>query len=38
MHLTCDKAIPPLVNQEIWKTLNKKAHLHLDKFMVDIGG
>lgn len=33
--VNCDRAIPPLVNQEIWKTLDKKAHLQ-DKSMVDI--
>jgi hypothetical protein len=31
----CDRAVPPIVNQEIWKTLDKKAHFQ-DKFMVDI--
>ncbi|XP_060581765.1 uncharacterized protein LOC132738302 [Ruditapes philippinarum] len=31
----CDRAIPPIVNQEIWKTLDKRAHFQ-DKFMVDI--
>lgn len=31
----CEKVVPALVNQEIWKAMDKKAHLQ-DKSLVDI--
>lgn len=35
MPSNCELAIPPLVNQQIWKILDKTAHKN-DKIMVDI--